>query len=151
MNLKLIIIYFLVSFIGLLQSCKQTKNNTINNECGCECECEFDSQTGLNVTKTPTSKPTLNNGNFELYNQLNESYKVPKHIRKAGMGDLQITIGFVVDEKGNVLGQRIIKQNFENIEEHQIFEALEKLDWKPGTCNDKPIATLMILPIHIRL
>ncbi|MCX2746191.1 hypothetical protein OO013_20115 [Mangrovivirga sp. M17] len=147
MHLRLIILYFLVSLIGQFQSVGQTDDNPVNNECGFE----FDSQTGLNVTKTPTIEPSLADGKFELYNLLKESYKVPRYVRIAGIGDLQFTIGFVIDEKGNVLGQRIIKQNIDNIEENQIFEALETLDWIPGTCNNEPVSTLMILPIHIKL
>ena len=65
---------------------------------------------------------------------------------------IRIQVSFVVSERGNVIGARLIgnKTSFTYEEENAILSAIESLDkWTPGQHNNKNVNVILYFPISI--
>jgi outer membrane biosynthesis protein TonB len=94
--------------------------------------------------------PIPEGGLPNLYNRILENLILPNSARRLefiGKG----FIGFVIDSDGSVIGKRVIKSN--NVPEMgiQALEVVEKTKWSAGTCGNKKVPVILIMPIKICL
>ena len=63
----------------------------------------------------------------------------------------KIFVGFIVDENGKIVGQRIIRNIEKTKVAEQILNIITDTIWSLGYCNKKAVPVMMVIPIQICL
>ena len=71
--------------------------------------------------------------------------EVPRSFAKGGVSGL-VTVGFTVDEKGNVQDAKVIKSSHQELEESALV-ALKKWRFKPAKKDGVAVALHVVIPI----
>jgi TonB family protein len=126
------------------------QSNLLSKSDTASCAYYLDSLTNIEVIKSPNQLPIPEGGLPNLYKRISENFKLPSSARRIGI-DGKILIGFVIDSDGTVIGKRVIKSN--NVPEMgiQALEVVEKTKWSAGTCGNKKVPVILIMPIQICL
>jgi|GEM_PF-1348626 len=99
-----------------------------------------------NVDKLPEPVGGMGTLNKAIYKQL----KYPP-------GDAYYTgkaiVAFVVQANGKIAGKRVIRDpsSESHLFSDQVVKIVSSLKWKPALCNNKPVASLYILPVNITI
>ncbi len=91
--------------------------------------------------------PAVEGGMPALYKEIRKGIRFPS-AGKFEMGS-KVFVAFVVDANGQIIGKRVLRNiTGTNIAE-QILRIIGDMKWIPGTCNEKAVSTLMILPMIV--
>ncbi|MNR59339.1 Gram-negative bacterial tonB protein [compost metagenome] len=63
----------------------------------------------------------------------------------------RVTIGFIVNSDGRIIGQRVIKNIDGSTIAKQMLVAISKIKWKPGYCNKNPVPVYLTIHFNLRL
>ena len=74
---------------------------------------------------------------------------VPRNFARGGTAGL-VTVGFIVDEKGNVQDPKVVKSSHPELEEFALI-ALKKWRFKPAKKDGVPVALHVVIPIKFEV
>lgn len=112
-----------------------------------KCVSEIDTLTLKRVYSHVDVMPSPRLGSIELFEQLGNLTYPPSCIQSKS----KFVVAFIVDETGQISGQRII-QNIQGTRlGEQALTIIENIEWNPGECNGKKVSVIYILPVRINL
>lgn len=115
---------------------------------GPDCTLHKDSLTRESVVLMPEKRADVVGGLPALGKAIRSKLKLPTSARPQPVDFSGVYVAFVIDEKGEVKGERVVRSTLPEISS-QVFEAVKSLSWKPATCKGKPVPSLFILPVRI--
>ncbi|NOS93772.1 MAG: hypothetical protein HOP30_17775 [Cyclobacteriaceae bacterium] len=138
---------FSIVFLTILVNVSFGQDTLSQNEDNISCQSLTDTLTNLVVFKVVDKMPTVAGGMPALYNDILKGIIFPS-ASKLKMGS-KVFVAFVVDTNGQIIGKRVLRNiTGTNIAE-QILRIIGDMKWILGTCNEKAVSTLMMLPIII--
>jgi hypothetical protein len=112
------------------------------------CISQLDTLTRIEVYTDVDQMPTVDGGMQAIYYEISKSIKLPNNFEKYSL-EGKTYVAFIVTEEGNIIGQRVIK-NVEGTDfAEQLLLIIDKFKWYPGICDEKPVPTILILPMII--
>lgn len=108
------------------------------------CVTTTDSLTGITIYTTVDQVAVNEGGKAALFRKL-EQFDLDTTVASA---DNKIIVAFIVTDKGQVTGERIIKAPTP-FAGKQIIEIIQSFRWVPATCNGKKVASLVTLPVQV--
>lgn len=62
---------------------------------------------------------------------------------------VKMYVAFIVNVDGRITGKRIIYSNYGVKAAEQFLDIVDDFKWTPGTCNNKTVPTLYVLPLNL--
>lgn len=94
----------------------------------------------------PFVAPVLK-GNLQTY--INNHFRFPAHLQNQSSIQGLVVASFTVDEQGVVSKPSIMKSLEPSLDDEVLRMISRMPKWQPGTVNEKPVKTVMSLPIRI--
>jgi len=65
----------------------------------------------------------------------------------------RIIVAFVIQANGRIAGERVFREpsGKRHLFSDQVFKIVRGFKWKPARCNNKPVASLYVLPVKISI
>lgn len=120
----------------------QTKADTVT------CYTKLDTLTQQLIYTRVDTMPDVKGGSHVLYKEISKRIKYP--VDKLSF-DSKVIIAFLVMEDGRILGKRIINDIDGTDLASQLFNIVDDLEWRPGTCNGMYVPALYYLPLIVHL
>lgn len=137
MNKLVYAIFFLKTIITF----GQTEVNT--------CQVKTDTLTGLTVYSSASEVASYPGGMEAMVKQINKRIIIPKS--DATRNGIKLFVAFIVQSDGTVVGQRVVGNVAGTNLAEQYLDIIDDVLWRPGICNGKPVSTLELLPLSIKL
>jgi periplasmic protein TonB len=100
------------------------------------------------VYKFVDEMPEPVGGLASFYKYLSKQIKYPSSSQEIGG---RIIVAFVIEKNGTIDGERIVKDFASGNHDlgKQVLDAIKHYQWKPGSCNGKPVPVLYFIPLTI--
>jgi hypothetical protein len=106
----------------------------------------FDSLIQRDVYTLVEEPPSVEEGFQKLLEKISKNI----HFGKWNGYETKLLIAFIIDTDGEIIGERIIKNPFDNDKAaKEAFNIIKGFKWLPGLCGDKKVPVLFKLPIQI--
>jgi hypothetical protein len=110
----------------------------------CDQPSEIDTLTHQSIYTKVDQMPEPEGGMHSLYKKMGE-VKYPAKMREESL--TSTIIGFIVNEKGEVFGERIIKAWDIDMAKKFLY-VIKKHKWKPGSCKGTKVPVLNVIIIN---
>ncbi len=133
------LILFLLFFYSFVTFRQESKDES--------CVSKTDSLTQKEVFTLVDKMPEVNGGMQAVFKEVMKRLKYPNN--NTHPIETKIFVAFIVTESGGITGQRILKNIKGTDFAEQLLDVVSEHEWEPGECYGKPVATIMILPLHV--
>lgn len=137
--MKKYVTYFLVLFASNL-AFGQTQT---------KCKLVHDSTTNRNYYISTETTPKYPDGTELMMAYIKNNMVIPK---RAFEINETLYLGFIVETNGKLTFLKMLKPFNDQELKNEIIRVVQKMPkWTPGTCKNKPVPTLFVLPIKFKL
>ncbi len=112
------------------------------------CSTSLDSLTQLKITQFADQMPEPEGG---LQQILIKANKIKIESKPKDYSETRIKVAFVVNTKGEIIGERIIQNISGTNAAEQFLQIIKSTNWSIGKCEGKPIPVMIQYPLLIHL